>query len=271
MTDGASSTPQWENPVRRRLRQGDPVFGATVTTSSLDAAARLANAGFDFLWLEMEHAPLGLETIHNIVLATRGLPAVPFVRLPAAELWLAKQVLDAGVHGVVFPFVSTPALARTAAEACRYPPSGRRGSGASLATASWPEPDRYYDSADCNIVTAVIVEEASALDCLDDIVATPGIDVVFVGTSDLSFSFGLRGDQNHPRVEEAVRAVISAAERHGKVAGRPAGSADQIRRYIDQGFRFFQGPSDLALLEAGAREFLKASGREPARPRGTRY
>ena len=108
-------------------------------------------AGFHFLWLELEHSPLTLETVRNIVLATRGLPAVPFARVPVTETWTAKRVLDAGVHGVMFPFVSTPALAQQAADACRYPPAGRRGSGASLATSCWPEPDGYYDSADRNI------------------------------------------------------------------------------------------------------------------------
>ena len=102
----------WESPVRRRLRESLPVFGCTITTSSLDMAARAATAGFHFLWLELEHSPLSLETVRNIVLATRDLPAVPFARLPVTETWTAKRVLDAGVHGVVFPFVSTPALAQ---------------------------------------------------------------------------------------------------------------------------------------------------------------
>lgn len=262
MTD---ASPLWESPVRRRLRQGEPVFGGTITTPSLDVAARMATAGYDFLWLETEHAPLTLESVRNIVLATRDLPAVPFVRLPVADTWHAKQALDAGVHGVVFPFVSTPALALTAAEACRYPPVGRRGSGAGLATSSWPDPEGYYDSADRNIVSAVIIEEASALECLDEIAATAGIDVIFIGTGDLSFSFGLRGNQADPRVEEAAREVAAAARRHGKIAGRPAGAAEQTKRYMDEGFLFFQTPSELALIESGAREFLSPLGRGPVR------
>ena len=271
MTDTGQGPPPWESPVRRRLRHGEPVFGVTLTTSSLDVAVRMATAGFDFLWLETEHAPLTLESVRNIVLATRDLPAVPFVRLPVADIWHAKQALDAGVHGVIFPFVSTPALARTAADACRYPPAGRRGSGAGLATTSWPDPDAYYDSADCNVISAVIIEEAAALDCLDDIVATPGIDVVFLGTGDLSFSFGLRGNQAHPRVEEAAAAVVAAARRHGKIAGRPVGSPEQTKRSIDEGFLFFQAPSELVLLEVGAREFLDPHGRGAVRRQRTLY
>lgn len=261
----------WENPVRRRLRESQPVFGCTITTTSLDVAARAASAGFHFLWLELEHSPLTLETVRNMVLATRDLPAVPFARVPVTETWTAKRVLDAGVHGVVFPFVSTPALARQAADACRYPPSGRRGSGAGLATTCWPEPDGYFDSADRNIMVVVVVEEASALAHVDAIAATPGVDVVFVGTSDLSFSFGLRGQQQHPRVEEAAGTVLDAARRHGKIAGRPAGSPEEAQRYVEQGFLFFQAPSDLALLEAGAQQFLGPHGIQPARRRRMLY
>ena len=246
----------WENPVRRRLRESLPVFGCTITSTSLELAARAARVGFHFLWLELEHSPVTLETVRHVVLATRGLPAVPFARVPLTETWLAKRVLDAGVHGVIFPFVSTPELARTAADACRYPPIGHRGSGASLATTTWPEPDAYLDSADRNIVTVVIVEEVSALAHVDAIAATPGVDVVFVGTGDLSFSLGLRGQQHHPRVEEAAATVLAAARRHGKAAGRPAGSLETTRSYIEQGFLFFQAPSELALFEAGARQFL---------------
>lgn len=252
MTDGP-----WESPVRQRLRASQPVFGCTITTTSLDAAARAATAGFHFLWLEMEHSPLTLETVRNIVLATRSLPAVPFARVPVTEAWTAKRVLDAGVHGVIFPFVSSPALARQAADACRYPPAGCRGSGAGLAMDCWPESEAYPDSADRNVIVVAIIEEAEAVARVDEIAATPGIDVLFVGTSDLSFSLGLRGEQTHPKVEAAAGQVLDAARRHGKIAGRPAGSIEHTRRCIEQGFLFFQAPTDLMLLESGARQFLQ--------------
>ncbi len=261
----------WESPVLRRLRQSLPVFGCTITTSSLDVAARAATAGFHFLWLELEHSPLTLETVRNIVLATRDLPAVPIARVPVAERWTAKRVLDAGVHGVVFPFVSAPDVAARAAEACRYPPAGRRGSGAGLATSCWPEPDSYYDSADRNVLVAVIIEEADALPHVDEIAATPGVDVIFAGTGDLSFSLGLRGQQDHPRVEEAARQVLAAARRHGKIAGRPAATAERTQGFIEEGFLFFQAPSDLALLENGAGQFLEPYGIRPARRQRALY
>ena len=254
---------RWRNPVRARLERGEPAFGVTMTTPSLDVAARLATLGFDFLWVEMEHSPITLETLRHIVLATRGLPAVPFARVPVNEIWTAKRVLDAGVHGVMFPFTSTPEDARQAVAACRYPPLGRRGSGAGLATSTWPEPERYLDSADENVMVVTIVEEAAAVSCIDEIEATPGIDVLFIGTSDLSFSMGYRGRQDVADVQDAIARVRSAAERHGKFVGRPAGTRDQIESGMEQGFRFFQLNSDLNLLELGAKRVLEPFGRGP--------
>ncbi len=250
-------TARWSNPVRARLEGGLPVFGATITTNSIEVAARAANLGFHFLWMEMEHSPITLETLRAAVLATRGLPAMVFARVPVVELWTAKRVLDQGVSGVIFPFTSTPELARTAAEACRYPPAGRRGSGAGLATACWPEPDCYHDSADANIMTVTVIEEARAVDRIDEIAATPGIDVLFIGTSDLSFSLGLRGRQNEPAHDEAIAKIIAAAQRHKKFLGRPAGTAQQILKFRDMGFQFFQCATELGLMSMGARQLLE--------------
>src|SRR6185436_9906547 len=105
-----------------------------------------------------------LETLRHIVLATRGLKAVPFARVPVNERWMAKRVLDAGVLGVMFPFTSTPELARQAVAACKYPPAGGRGSGAGLASFSWPAAEGYYDFADRNVMVIAIIEEASAVE-----------------------------------------------------------------------------------------------------------
>ncbi len=228
--------------------------------SSAETAAHIAKLGFDFLWVEMEHSPISLETLRTIVLATRGLPALPFARVPVNEIWMAKRVLDAGVSGVVFPFTSTPELARQAAAACRYPPLGRRGSGADLAKAAWPDPQRYYDSADENVIVIAMIEEANAVEQIEEIAATPGIDVLFIGTSDLSFSLGLRGDQDHPRVLEAVAKVIAAGKRHGKYIGRTAFDASRIPGYIEEGFQFLTGPSELNHIASGAKRYFELAG-----------
>lgn len=257
---------RWENPVRRALREGKPVIGVTITTPSVEVAARAATLGFDFLWIEMEHSPITLETLRAMVLACRGTPAVPFARVPVNELWTAKRVLDAGAYGVIFPFTSTVELARQAAAACRYPPRGRRGCGPGLAMLSWPEPERYYDSADENIMVVTVIEEARAVEDIEAIAAVPGIDVLFIGTADLSFSLGLRGKQDDPIHRQAVERVLAAARQYGKIAGRPARDAAQLGQYLAQGFLFFQATTDLNLMADGARQLLEPFGKFKALP-----
>jgi 2-keto-3-deoxy-L-rhamnonate aldolase RhmA len=251
----------WINPVKSRLLAGEPVIAVTITVNSLDIAAHAARLGFDFLWIEMEHSPITLETLRNMVLATRGLPALPFARVPVNEIWTAKRVLDAGAYGVIFPFTSTPELAQQAVAACRYPPAGRRGSGASLAIFGWPSPENYTNSADENVMVIAIIEEAKAVDRIDEIAATPGLDALFIGTSDLSFSLGLRGAQKHALLDEAIAKVVAACKKHGKPLGRPGGTADQIAQYREQGFLLFQATTDIRLMEAGAKQFLSSIGR----------
>lgn len=258
---GFELEPSWENPVRRSLRNGKPVFGLTITVPSAEIAAQSANLGFDFLWIEMEHCPTTLETLRNMVLATRGLKALPFARVPVNELWTAKRVLDAGVLGVIFPFTSTPELARQAVAACKYPPNGGRGSGAGLATFRWPAPEGYYDFADKNVMVIVNIEEAAAVENIDAIASTEGLDVLFIGTSDLSFSLGFRGKQDHPSVQKAVAKIVKAARTHNKILGAPVGDPDQVKNYMEQGFLFFQASTDLRLMAAGAQQFLEPLGK----------
>jgi 2-keto-3-deoxy-L-rhamnonate aldolase RhmA len=256
---------EWENPVKKSLREGKPVIGITVTIPSPDVALQAARLGFDFLWIDMEHSQIALETARNMILATNGTATVPFIRVPVNELWTAKRALDAGALGVIFPFVSTPELARQAVAACKYPPLGLRGSGPGLASLRWPAPGGYIDFADRNAMVVIIIEQKQAVERIDEIVAVPGIDVVFIGPSDLSYSYGFRGRQT-PEVKEAIAKVLAAGKRHNVPVGRLAGAAD-IAGYIKEGFQFFQAASDLAMMAAGARPFLEAAGKTAGEPK----
>src|SRR5512146_1230470 len=264
---GVGPDTAWENPVRKSLAEGKPVMGMTISIPSVEVAAQGANLGFDFLWIEMEHSPTTLETLRNMVLATRGLPAVPFARVPVNELWMAKRVLDSGVLGVIFPFTSTPELARQAVAACKYPPHGGRGSGAGLATFRWPATEGYYDFADRNVMVIANIEEVKAVENIDAIASTEGLDVLFIGTSDLAFSMGLRGKQDHPQVEEAVGEIVKAAKKHHKAVGAPVGSPEQMKKYMERGLLFFQAATDLRLMAAGARQFLEPLERNAPKPK----
>ncbi|MCW5965763.1 MAG: aldolase [Bryobacterales bacterium] len=251
----------WENPVRMALRAGEAVVGATITVASPDVAARAASLGFDFLWIEMEHSPITLETARNMILATRGLPGVPFIRVPFNEIWLAKRALDIGALGVIFPFTSTPELARQAVAACKYPPAGRRGAGPGLATLRWPAPEGYSNFSDRNAMVVTIIEEKQAVENIDAITAVPGIDVVFIGVNDLSYSYGHRGRQDVAEVQDAIRRVVAACRKNNLPVGRPGGATD-IPQLREQGFSFFQAASELNLMVAGAAPILSAAGKK---------
>ena len=267
LVSGTFAQSEWENPVKKQLKEGKPVIGATITVASPDVAAQAANMGFDFLWIEMEHSPITLETARNMVLATRGLKAMPFIRVPVNELWTAKRALDAGALGVVFPFTSTPELARQAVAACKYPPLGRRGAGPGLASFRWQGPESYYDFADRNAMVIIIIEEARAVEKIDEIASTPGIDVLFIVTNDLSFSLGKRGNQEDPAAKEAIAKVVAAGKKYNVPVGRPAGNPEQIKRYMAEGFLFFQAPAELGLMRAGAAPLLNSLGKSGLDPK----
>lgn len=258
----------WVNPVKKTLHEGGVVIGGTVTAANLDTMAIMANAGFDFLWIEGEHSPLTLETMRNMILMTQGRKAVPFTRVPVNELWTAKRMLDIGSLGVIFPFTDTPELAKQAVAACKYPPEGKRGVGPGLATMRWPAPGGYPPWANKNVMVITIIERRIAVEQIEEIAAVPGIDVLFIGLNDLSYSYNVPGQLTAPVMKDAVERIMRAGKKYGIPVGGPGGPAD-IKRMIAEGYRFIQGPSDLSLMQTATRDFfssLKAAGVEKKEP-----
>src|SRR5512136_517744 len=253
---GEASAPG-ESALKKALLEGRPVIGATVTVPNVDTALTLANAGFDFLWIEMEHGPMTLESLRAILLATRGAKAVPLTRVPANELWLAKRVLDEGSLGVIFPFTSTRELAERAVSACRYPPLGDRGFGPGFAMSRYGLGGaEYVKFANENVLVVVIIERKEAIENIESIASVPGIGVLFVGVNDLSYSLGIGGRITDPLVEQALTKVLDAGRRHGIPVGYPTADTVEINKRIAQGFRFFQAQSDTGLMASGARDML---------------
>ncbi len=256
------------NPVKKTLKEGGIVIGATLQAANLDTMSIMANAGFDFLWIEGEHSPITLETTRNMILMTQGRKAVPFTRVPVNELWTAKRMLDIGSLGVIFPFTDTPELAKQAVAACKYPPLGKRGVGPGLATLRWPAQGGYPHWANNNVMVILIIERPIAVEQIEEIAAVPGIDVLFIGLNDLSYGYGVPGQLNAPVMQQAVKRVMAAAKKAGIPVGGPGGAAD-IKKMLAEGFRFIQGPSDLSLLQLATREFfsgLKTAGVEKKEP-----
>jgi len=252
------------NPVKHKLQNGGVVVAGTINCPCLDTAVVMASA-FDALWIEGEHSAITLETTRNIILATRGMRAVPLVRVPWQELWMAKRVMDIGALGVIFPFCSTIERVQQAAAACRYPPMGKRGCGPGLAQLAWGlDESTYYAWSNANMLCTVIIEEAAAADLVDEIAAVGGIDLLFIGTSDLSFS--ITGDKKNvqsPEVQLAINKVLAAGKKHGVPVGCPAGTAEAMQALIARGFQFFQAPPEIGFLQKAVTAFSESLAHLP--------
>lgn len=139
-----------------------------------------------------------------------------------------------------------------AASAGRYPPQRERGSGRRTRDVCVAGAEKLFDSADQNMMTIVVIEGALEVQHIDEIAATPGIDVRSIDTSDLSFSLGLRGRPNEPLLDENIAKVVAAVRKHGKRLGRPAGSAELVAKHREQWFQFFQSQTELGLIQLSA-------------------
>lgn len=247
---------------RARLAAGESLLGPVLTLASAPVAALLAASGFDWLWIDLEHGAINVESAQQMIWASQGTAAVPLVRVPWHEPWLVKPLLDAGAMGVITPMVESAEQAVTAVAALRYPPAGIRGYAPTLAPARWGlSATDYRASADGALLAIVQIETARAVEQIDAIVAVPGLDLVFVGLYDLSGSLGVLGQVDHPLVEAAALRVLQAARRAGVAAGTIALDPATMRRRLEQGFSFVAVATDGSLLTASARQVLAALGR----------
>lgn len=245
------------NRAKELLQGGKPAFGVLIQLPSAPVAEVLARAGFDWLWIDMEHGPLSLETVYSMIQATSGTETVPIVRVPWNLHWLAKPVLDMGAMGIIMPLVTTKEEATQAVKALRYPPEGVRGFGPSLAALRWglsvPE---YVKIANHEIMAILLIEHIDAVDRIEEILSVPGVDLVMIGPFDLSGSMGLLGQVKHPKVEEAVDKVLADAKNAKVPAGILALTPDDITRRLQQGFQFLIVGTDTGFLTAGAKSIL---------------
>lgn len=240
--------------LRDRLDASDrPLAGMWVCSGSPVVAEICAGAGLDWLLIDMEHAPNGLESVLAQLQAVAAYPTTPVVRVPANDPVLLKQVLDLGAQTVLVPMVSSAEEARAAVEAVRYPPLGRRGVGSALSrSARWNRVDGYLADAGSHVSLLVQVETAEAVDAAGEIAAVEGVDGVFVGPSDLAASMGLLCQQTHPDVVAAVLRAFAAVRAAGKPVGVNAFDPEAAQQYLDEGASFVLVAADVAMLARGS-------------------
>jgi len=221
-----------------------------------------AGAGLDWLLIDMEHSPNGLESVLAQLQAVAAAAVTAVVRVPIGDVVTIKQVLDLGAQNILVPMVDTAAQAAELVAAVRYPPRGRRGVGFALARSGrWNRVEDYLADADRHVSLFVQVETVEGVRNAAEIAAVDGIDGVFVGPSDLAASMGLLGAQTHPDVVAAVLDAFAAVRASGKPVGVNAFDPDAAQRYLDEGASFVLVGADVALLARGSEALAARWGR----------
>jgi 4-hydroxy-2-oxoheptanedioate aldolase len=248
------------NPLKQALAGGRATLGYLVSTASVQLVQAMARTGVDWLMIDTEHAPIGIESVAAMIAATSGTPATPIVRVPGARPELVKPVLDCGALGVVFPQIATRREAEQTVSLVRYAPEGERGYGPTYAALRWGLSNlEYLRVANDAILNVVLIESRAGVDALDEILTVPGLDVVAVARGDLSQNLGGAGQSDDPRLREVVAKAEDTILAHKNVAlGGIAFSADEARAMIARGHRFVVLGSDTALITRAAQGMVKA-------------
>jgi 4-hydroxy-2-oxoheptanedioate aldolase len=245
------------NTVKEKLARGEQVVGGTVDTNDINVYCAMANAGFDFLWIEMQHSPLTYSEVATMIRACPG-PAIPFIRVPDGTEGDIQKAVDIGALGVIVPMVDTIEKIENAIKFANYPPLGKRSQGGGQYGTLWGR--NYRQTANDNIMMVAMIENQAGAAIVDQIAGLDDVDVVFVASSDLSSFTGLRqGDADY---EALVTKIKDATLKAGKYVAGP--SAWKGTR---EGYTFCQGPPVTALIQSGARLSLQGSAEEGL-PRG---
>ena len=192
------------NRLRQQWREGRPTFGAIATIPSIQTVQIMARSGIDWIIVDLEHGPIDLGSAHAMITATSGTPCVPMVRIAANEPWLAKAPMDIGALGINFPMICSRADAEKAVRSVRYPPKGDRLWGPFHAPFRWGvSMADYMATADDDMICMITIEHVEAVERIDEIMATPGIDLAVIGPGDLATSIDKRGLPDDPEVHGA--------------------------------------------------------------------
>jgi 2-keto-3-deoxy-L-rhamnonate aldolase RhmA len=245
----AQSASSLYNTAKQKLMAGKPIVGGTVFSPDPAMYCAMANSGFDFLWIEMQHSPLTYDQVSKMIWACRGSAATPMIRVPDATESEIQKATDIGALGIIVPTVDTVEKAQAAVKWSKYPPVGRRSQGAGQYGALWGE--NYHDTINDNMLVVIMIETPDGVKVADQIAAVPGVDVVFAAATDLgNFSGYRRGD---PAYEALVTRIADATAKAGRKLGGPLAWKDR------SGFSFFQGPGETELIKTGTERTLGIS------------
>ena len=245
------------NTVKQKLAQGRQVVGGTIGTADMDVYCAMATAGFDFLWIEMQHSALTYAQVAPMIRACPG-PAIPFIRVPTDSEGDIQKAVDIGALGVIVPMVDSLQKIRNTIKFAKFPPVGARSLGSGQYGVLWGR--NYRELANDNVMIVAMIENPAGVQLVDQIAALEHVDVIFAAATDLGSFTGLR--EGDPKYEAIITRIKEATLAAGKYLAGPSawkGTRD--------GYTFFQGPPETALIRSGARLSLEGSA-EQGSPRG---
>lgn len=242
--------------LRKRLQAGELLLGTILSLNSPDVAEILSGIGFDWLFIDAEHSTLNPHNLQAIFQAVGdSVPCV--VRIPALDEIVVKKILDAGAVGLLVPQVHNAGQVEQLVRWGRYYPEGSRGLGFGRAQGYGLKVSEYLETANKNILLSVQAESVEAVKNIEAIVRVKGLDAVLVGPYDLSASMGLPGQIDHPDVQSAIQHVAKVCFEAGMPIGIFGMTAEAVKPFIKQGFRFIVSGVDTVMLGNAARELLR--------------
>jgi 2-keto-3-deoxy-L-rhamnonate aldolase RhmA len=253
----AQQAPKYYNTAKQKLLDGKQIVGGTVSSNDPNIYCAMATAGWDYLWIEMQHSPLTYQDVATMIRACKGSPAIPFIRVPDATEGDIQKATDIGALGIIIPMVDSIEKVKNAIKFAKYPPIGARSQGGGQYGALWGSD--YRATANDNIMIIAMIENPKGVEIADQIAALPGVDVVFVASTDLSSFSGLK--QGDPRYEALAAKVRDVTLKNGKKVGGPHAWKDR------EGYAFFQGAGETSLIRSGAQLALKGAA-APGERRG---
>jgi 2-keto-3-deoxy-L-rhamnonate aldolase RhmA len=251
-----------DNKVKQRLQSGETVFSSSVRLPEAGLCEILGYAGFDFVLLDGEHGALDASTADRMIQSCFAGETVPIVRvLRNDDPQAVMHMLDLGAQGILIPHCRTAADARALQQAALYPPVGRRGFGPGRESKWGRAPmENYFEQVNERVVLLALIEDPEGVENVEEIAAV-GLDVLWVGTGDLSIAYGVPGQRNHPLMIEAAEKIVAACRRHKIAAGFPAADAADARWAVEQGFQVIGFGGAESYIMQTSRRFLEAVGR----------
>ena len=242
------------NPARDRLEKGEAAIGVGLRQArTVDVAAAMKTCGFDWLFIDLEHNSMTLDTAVQISMAANAVGIAPLLRIPAGRYDLATRGLDGGAFGIVVPHIDTAEEAKDAISRLKYPPLGKRSIAGAMPQFDFqamPLGDATQ-AINAALLTVVMLETPQAIGNAGMIAAVPGVDVLHIGTNDLCMEMGIPGEFMHREVEKAYATVLEACRRHGKWPGMGGVYNEEgLRKYLRMGVRMILAGNDLNLLMA---------------------